>query len=76
MNMTDKERGQNQPRQNQFLIQPSTIAVVDKGTSLHCYYLKMCSTGVACIFTCSTHFYIITGRDVPLSTTAIVEGRM
>ena len=39
--MTDKERGQN----IQFLILPSTIAVVDKGTSLHCYYVKMCRTG-------------------------------
>ena len=44
--MTDKERGQN----IQFLILPSTIAVVDKGTSLHCYYVKMCRTGFTCIF--------------------------
>ena len=50
MNMTDKERGQN----IQFLILPSTLAVVDKGTSLHCYYVKMCRTGVTCIFTWST----------------------
>ena len=42
MNMTDKERGHN----IQFLILPSTIAVVDKGTSLHCYNVKMCRTGV------------------------------
>ena len=42
MNMTDKERGQN----IQFLILPSTIAVVDKRTSLHCYYhVKMYRTG-------------------------------
>ena len=55
MNMMNKERGQN----IQFLILPLTIAVVDKGISLHCYYVKMCRTGVTCIFTCSTHFYII-----------------
>ena len=40
MNMTDKESGQN--------IQ---FPQVDKGTSLHCYYVKMCRTGVTCIFT-------------------------
>ena len=40
MNMMDKERGQH----IQFLMLPSTIAVVDKGTSLHCYYVKMCIT--------------------------------
>ena len=51
----DKERGQN----IQFLILPSTIAVVDKGTSLHCYYVKMCRTGEYACDTCSTHFYII-----------------
>ena len=44
--MTDKESGQN----IQFLILPSTIAVVDKGTSLHCYYVKMCRTGVICMW--------------------------
>ena len=55
MNMADKERGQN----IQFLILPSTIAVVDKGTSLHCYYVKMCRTGEYACDTCSTHFYII-----------------
>ena len=68
MNMADKERGQN----TQFLILPSTIiAVVDKETSLHCNNVKMCRTGVTCIFTCSTHFW-----DVLLSTIAVVEGRM
>ena len=36
-----------------------TVPQVDKGTSLHCYYVKMCRTGVTCIFTCSTQFYII-----------------
>ena len=36
-----------------------TVPQVAKGTSLHCYYVKMCRTGVTCIFTCSTHFYII-----------------
>ena len=55
MNMTDKERGQH----IQFLILPSTIAVVDKGTSLHCYYVKMCRTGEYACDTCSTYFYII-----------------
>ena len=55
MNITDKERGQN----IQFLIVPSTIAVVDKGTSLHCFYVKMCRTGEYACDTCSTHFYII-----------------
>ena len=57
MYMTDKERGQN----IQFLILPSTIDVVDKGTSLHCYYVKICWTGVTCIFTRSvlvrTNYY-------------------
>ena len=56
MNMTDKESGQN----IQFLILPSTIAVdlelVDKGTSLHCYYVKMCRTGEYACDTCSTYF--------------------
>ena len=42
MNITDKESGQN----IQFLR-------VDKGTSLHCYYVK---SECACD-TCSTHFY-------------------
>ena len=28
-----------------------TVPQVDKGTSLHCYYVKMCRTGVTCIFT-------------------------
>ena len=28
-----------------------TVTQVDKGTSLHCYYVKMCRTGVTCIFT-------------------------
>ena len=73
MNMTDKERGQN----IQFLILPSTIAVVDRGTYLHCYYVKICRTGEYACDTCSTYFYIIAvKKDVPLSTTAIVEGRM
>ena len=36
MNMMDKESRKN----IQFLILPSTIALVDKGTSLHCYYVK------------------------------------
>ena len=59
VNMTDKERGQN----IQFLILPSTIAVVDKRTSLHCYYhVKMCRTGEYACDTCSTHFYIIAGK--------------
>ena len=30
--------------------------LVDKGTSLHCYYVNMCRTGITCIFTCSMHF--------------------
>ena len=34
-------------------------------TSLHCYYVKMCRTGEYACDTCSTHFYIIAGRDVP-----------
>ena len=50
MNMTDNERGQN----IQFLILPSTIAGVDKGTSLHCYYVKMRRTGE---YACDTCFY-------------------
>ena len=58
MNMTDKERGQN----IQFLILPSTIAVVDKRTSLDCYYVQMCRTGEYACDTCSTHFYIIAGK--------------
>ena len=58
MNITDKERGQN----IQFLILPSTIAVVDKETSLHCYYVKMCRTGEYACDTCSTHLYIIAGK--------------
>ena len=32
-----------------------TVPQVDKGTSLHCYYVQMCRTGVTCILT----FYII-----------------
>ena len=28
-----------------------TVPQVDKGTSLHCFYVKMCRTGVTCIFT-------------------------
>ena len=58
MNMTDKERGQN----IQSHILPSTIAVVDKRTSLHCYYVKMCRTGEYACDTYSTHFYIIAGK--------------
>ena len=50
MNMTDKESGQN----IQFLILPSILSVVDKGTSLHCYYVKMCRTGEYACDTCST----------------------
>ena len=53
--MTDKERWQN----IQFLILPSTIAVVDKGTSLHCYYVQMCRTREYACDTWSTYFYII-----------------
>ena len=44
---------------------------VDKGTSLPCYYVKMCRTGVTCIFTCSTHFYMIAVKGC-----SFVEGRM
>ena len=55
MNMTDKESGQDLL----FLILPSTMSVVDKGTSLHCYYVKMCGTGEYACDTCSTDFYII-----------------
>ena len=36
-----------------------TVPQVDKGTSLHCYYVKMCRTGEYACGTCSTHFYII-----------------
>ena len=53
--MTDKESGQN----IQFLILPSTIAMVDKGTSLHCSYVQMCRIGEYACDTCSTDFYII-----------------
>ena len=35
-----------------------TVPQVDKGTSLHCYYVKMCRTGEYACDTCSTHFYI------------------
>ena len=35
------------------------VPQVDKGTSLHCYYVKMCRTGEYACDTCSTHFYII-----------------
>ena len=48
-----------------------TVPQVDKGTSLPCYYVKMCRTGVTCIFTCSTHFYIIAVKGC-----SFVEGRM
>ena len=40
MNMTDKKKRTKY-----------TVPQVDKGTSLHCYYVKMCRTGVTCIFT-------------------------
>ena len=36
-----------------------TVPQVDKGTSLHCYYVKMCRTGEYACDTCSTHFYTI-----------------
>ena len=73
MPMTDKERGQN----IQFRILSSTIAEVDKGTALQCYYVKMCRTGASWIFTCSTRVYIIPSAGMfALSTTAIVEDRM
>ena len=48
------------------------VPQVDKGTSLPCYYVKMCTgTGVTCIFTSSTHFYIIAVKGC-----SFVEGRM
>ena len=34
----------------------STIAVVDKGAFIHCYYVKMCRTGEYACDICSTHF--------------------
>ena len=49
-----------------------TVPQVDKGTSLPCYYVKMCRTGVTCIFTCSTHFYIL----IAVKGCSFVEGRM
>ena len=36
-----------------------TVPQVDKGTSLYCYYVKMCWTCENACDTCSTHFYII-----------------
>ena len=36
-----------------------TVPQVDKGTSLHCYYVKMNKTGEYACYTCSTYFYII-----------------
>ena len=36
-----------------------TVPQVDKGTSLHCYYVQMCRTGEYACDTCSTHFYIL-----------------
>ena len=60
MNMTNKESGPN----IQFFILPSTIAVVDKGTSLHCYYVKISSTCEYACDTCSIHFYIIAVKGV------------
>ena len=49
INITNKESGQN----IQFLILPSTIASVDKGTYLHCYVeqVNMHVTPVQQIFT-------------------------
>ena len=47
-----------------------TVPQVDKGTSLPCYYVQICRTGVICIFTCSTHFYII----VAVKGCSFVEG--
>ena len=39
-----------------------TVPQVDKGTSLPCY-VNMCRTGVTCIFTCSTHLYILIAAE-------------
>ena len=40
-----------------------TVPQVDKGTSLHFYYVKMCRTGEYACDTCSTHFYIIAVKE-------------
>ena len=61
MSMTDKEREQNM----QFLILPSTIAVLCGRTSLHYYYVKICRTGEYACNTCSTDCYIIAGKGCP-----------
>ena len=72
MNMTDKESGQN----IHFLILPSTIAMVDKGTSFHCYYVKICRTGVTCILFYTFLINSSEGMFLCLPYIAIVEGRM
>ena len=42
-----------------------TVPQENKGTSLHCYYVKMCRTGEYACDTCSTHFYIIAVKGCP-----------